>query len=709
MIDNDRELASNELFDKKKRKKFNVSRLNTSRQRRENRDDEIFLRSSAFELLEELEKRLNNLVEESASMLERDSHRERRMTQFVENNQSQSQTVMNISQSLEHDISNSDREESIDQDIHHISDSDEENHDQDKRVTFAFKELQQHTSSASKRVRKSRHKDATRRFTLESQENTTSTEFAMNNAFRFLDHSINSATVYVIIEGDQLKISIDQHSEEWFDNILDLVQDLDIVEALSNDLFTIVNQLQTFHQTQKDKLVDVQSQLVIAQAQLQEVWKTQQDVTRKKIETARMKNLRDMHRQREEVLAAKVHTLRINKIFLKKKIQEFKLKKSRLQVNFEMKDYEYREILSRDVSIARRNESFNINRNDSQSSRRDFMNNVLRTTQLDAISRDFFNDVFIDFLSSDHRQMLYEKSKKIRDFYDDHDEWKQWRDDLKFKFWTNDRQFSTNQHKIIYIRKHLRSVAYDTIKHRAKLHNTDSYHFFQEMLDDFEETFETKNEISSKITKFFNFKFFMNKNEIFEQFLARFTALIASLRLFDVIKIDRMKMKIIERMRYKMNLEHITMWKNFVQECRNTWQNIQDMNVYKTARSNISSNISKTIINNRERRRSRNRVTTASKERTDSRISKKHTHNSYRFFNHVVNKIRAEKRCFKCLKKRHRFIDKNVSCKNQKFVDKDDAIVALTKIEIEWNDEETNQKSYASCFDCSFTQFDSKN
>lgn len=135
-----------------------------------------------------------------------------------------------------------------------------------------------------------------------------------------------------------------------------------------------------------------------------------------------MKNLRDMHRQREEVLAAKVHTLRINKIFLKKKIQEFKLKKSRLQVNFEMKDYEYREILSRDVSIARRNESFNINRNDSQSSRRDFMNNVLRTTQLDAISRDFFNDVFIDFLSSDHRQMLYEKSKKIRDFYDDHDE-----------------------------------------------------------------------------------------------------------------------------------------------------------------------------------------------------------------------------------------------------------------------------------------------
>lgn len=214
MIDNDRELASNELFDKKKRKKFNVSRLNTSRQRRENRDDEIFLRSSAFELLEELEKRLNNLVEESASMLERDSHRERRMTQFVENNQSQSQTVMNISQSLEHDISNSDREESIDQDIHHISDSDEENHDQDKRVTFAFKELQQHTSSASKRVRKSRHKDATRRFTLESQENTTSTEFAMNNAFRFLDHSINSATVYVIIEGDQLKISIDQHSEE---------------------------------------------------------------------------------------------------------------------------------------------------------------------------------------------------------------------------------------------------------------------------------------------------------------------------------------------------------------------------------------------------------------------------------------------------------------------------------------------------------------
>ena len=78
------------------------------------------------------------------------------------------------------------------------------------------------------------------------------------------------------------------------------------------------------------------------------------------------------------------------------------------------------------------------------------------------------------------------------------------------------------------------------------------------MLNDFEEIFETKNEISFKIIEFFNFKFFMSKNEIFEQFLARFIVLAISLRLFDVTKIDQMKMKIIERIRYKMNLEHIT-------------------------------------------------------------------------------------------------------------------------------------------------------
>ena len=74
------------------------------------------------------------------------------------------------------------------------------------------------------------------------------------------------------------------------------------------------------------------------------------------------------------------------------------------------------------------------------------------------------------------------------------------------------------------------------------------------MLNDFEKTFKIKNEISFKIIEFFNFKFFMNKNEIFEQFFARFIVLTIFLKLFDVIKIDQIKMKIIERIRYKMNL-----------------------------------------------------------------------------------------------------------------------------------------------------------
>ena len=269
---------------------------------------------------------------------------------------------------------------------------------------------------------------------------------------------------------------------------------------------------------------------------------------------------------------------------------------------------------------------------------------------------------------------------------------------MKFKFWTSNRQFFTNQHKIIYIRKHFRNVVYDIIKHRVKLHNANSYHFFKKMLNDFEKTFETKNEISFKIIEFFNFKFFMNKNEIFEQFFARFIALTISLKLFDVIKIDQMKMKIIERMRYKMNLKHIIVWKEFVQKCRNIWQNIQDLNVYKIAKSNTTSKFFKTIINIRKRRRSKNRTTIVFKKRIDFRIFKKHVYNFYRFSNHVVNKIKIEKRCFKCLKKRHKFTNKNAFCKNQKSVNKNNAIIVLTKINIEWDDEKIEQKKIHELF-----------
>ena len=292
---------------------------------------------------------------------------------------------MNIFQSLKHDIFDSNRKKSINQTTHHISNSDDENQNRNKFVIFDSEKFQQHIFSVSKQIRKSKHKNATRRFILKSQKNITSNEFITNNAFRFLNHFIISIIVYVIVENEQLKNNINQHAKKWFDNILNLAQNLKIVKTLNNDYSINIIRLQFFHQVQKNKFIDVQNQLVIAQNQLQEIRKTQQEMTRKKTKITKMKNFRDMYKQRKEILVAKIHTLRINKIFLEKKIQKFKLKKSRFQINFETEKYEYREILLKEIFIVRRNEFFDINKNDFQFFKRDLMNNTFRINRLNTI------------------------------------------------------------------------------------------------------------------------------------------------------------------------------------------------------------------------------------------------------------------------------------------------------------------------------------
>ena len=213
MIDNDKELANRKFANKTKRKKFNVSRHNTFRQRRDDKDDETFLKSNASRLLNETKKIFDNFIEKS-TLLIKNFHRERRMIQNIENKNSQNQTIMNIFQSLEHDIFDSNRKKSIDQTIHNISNFDDENQDRNKLVISIFEKLQQHIFSISKQMRKSKHKNAIKRFILKSQRNTTLNEFATNNAFRFLDHFINSIIVYVIIESDQFKNNINQHAKK---------------------------------------------------------------------------------------------------------------------------------------------------------------------------------------------------------------------------------------------------------------------------------------------------------------------------------------------------------------------------------------------------------------------------------------------------------------------------------------------------------------
>ena len=68
------------------------------------------------------------------------------------------------------------------------------------------------------------------------------------------------------------------------------------------------------------------------------------------------------------------------------------------------------------------------------------------------------------------------------------------------------------------------------------------------------------------------------------------------------------------------------------------------------------------------------------------RIIKIENHSITQFLNYIRQKILNENRCFKCLKKEHRFTKDDASCKHQsimsKEMSKDETILKLTTIDI---------------------------
>ena len=102
------------------------------------------------------------------------------------------------------------------------------------------------------------------------------------------------------------------------------------------------------------------------------------------------------------------------------------------------------------------------------------------------------------------------------------------------------------------------------------------------------------------------------------------------------------------------------------------------------------TDVTKTSIGFRRQRsrdRSRNKISTfaAQEQRYRSRPIKRVFYSIFliRFPKHIRDKMKKKKRCFKCLKKDHRFNDDDAFCKNKKSIDKDDMIATLAQIEIE--------------------------
>ena len=487
---------------------------------------------------------------------------------------------------------------------------------------------------------------------------------------------------------DEFKKSVIKRFADWMQNIFMLFEQM----TRARDLMMKIQQkitnfnIQTEKQTrqniaQAQKLSNQQIQLQHLKSQLLIFRNNVNDLARQKIETTRMRHLRDEHRERDDELIEEVRSLRLNKETLKKEIFDFFNRRSEHSNLIDDSDQKNTQRKHRNQRV----ESKLLTRNS------------LRRIQLseERIFDRFFNFAFFEFFASNrshHEQKI--KYQNISYFYENHAEWRRWRSHLRTKIEFDSWQFFIEKNKVYYVRNHCKELAWDTIEHRTNYDSLNSYEFLEKLLNDFENVCEDFDKTDSCYNELFDDKFYMrfkNKNETFEQYFDRFNILVASLNLNDFLKINQLYRTISKRLNH--NIDHLSKVKNFsrfvremkaVAHKKKTLDDIersQKSKFTKTIKFKITVSFSRTI---------KDKVVDTS---FTTRITKdKNTkYNLSRLFSHIVVKLKFEKRCYKCFKFEHRVNENDASCKEQEIDFKERVIVELTQLEVKWDETEIEE------------------
>ena len=487
---------------------------------------------------------------------------------------------------------------------------------------------------------------------------------------------------------DEFKKSVIKRFADWMQNIFMLFEQM----TRARDLMMKIQQkitnfnIQTEKQTrqniaQAQKLSNQQIQLQHLKSQLLIFRNNVNDLARQKIETTRMRHLRDEHRERDDELIEEVRSLRLNKETLKKEIFDFFNRRSEHSNLIDDSDQKNTQRKHRNQRV----ESKLLTRNS------------LRRIQLseERIFDRFFNFAFFEFFASNrshHEQKI--KYQNISYFYENHAEWRRWRSHLRTKIEFDSWQFFIEKNKVYYVRNHCKELAWDTIEHRTNYDSLNSYEFLEELLNDFENVCENFDRTDNCYNELFDDKFYMrfkNKNETFEQYFDRFNILVASLNLNDFLKINQLYRTISKRLNH--NIDHLSKVKNFsrfvremkaVAHKKKTLDDIersQKSKFTKTIKFKITVSFSRTI---------KDKVVDTS---FTTRITKdKNTkYNLSRLFSHIVVKLKFEKRCYKCFKFEHRVNENDASCKEQEIDFKERVIVELTQLEVKWDETEIEE------------------
>ena len=220
------------------------------------------------------------------------------------------------------------------------------------------------------------------------------------------------------------------------------------------------------------------------------------------------------------------------------------------------------------------------------------------------------------------------KYSDIDDFHDDKEKWKQWKKNLLTKIWICFLQFSIEQHKINYVRRHTKKTAYDIIKTRTNIDNETFYSIIDELLKNLNVNFDQDKNIKQRkvYVKVFDDNFRMIEIEKFEIFIIRYIVVVVDFQIIDEILIHQLKMKLFSTLRYNIwHLIEIHEYQKFVEDFRYA---IIDFEKFRIRRSEKSYS------------------------------------NFYSLTRKKKKQLDNIENCYKCHQSKHKINDKNAFCKH---------------------------------------------
>ena len=255
----------------------------------------------------------------------------------------------------------------------------------------------------------------------------------------------------------------------------------------------------------------------------------------------------------------------------------------------------------------------------------------------------------------------------VPDFHGTHDkgDWESWQMHLDSKFLASWELFPTEYSKINYIRDKCKDVAFDVIKIRAKLSTPGHYTLAMEAIADLDNMFGEYDKEGRADAELHNPKFAMgakDNKETFDAFLARFTATVAPLDLSEFQKISNVRRLVSNRLRNKVTDGTTpSSFPKFISRLR---QLDVDMRVNDeiSPRGNRGGNESgNTIATGTKGGRGTSSTNRGGQASTSG---SRPPANKFGHAAHVIERLRKENRCFKCLKPGHQSFYADAPCKD---------------------------------------------